>query len=191
MSGYVLRKPVPLESWALSRRARAVRHRRHGRAVLQRRPWLRPPPRHGCAGGCGAVLAAPAQPGIGAGRARGGRDQHRRFRPRRIAENAFGLRGHRRRADRRGEPRGPCRPRQGVEGAHGARARRAHGRRCRQGRACVLPGPLLAGARERGAAFRRHARQGRRLHEARRPHHLRHAGPGHAGAWQRTFRARP
>ena len=45
-----------------------------------------------------------------------------------------------------------------------------------------FPIALLAGARGRRASLRRHARQGRCLHEAGRPHHLRHARPGALGS---------
>ena len=66
---------------------------------------------------------------------------------------------------------------QGVARAHRARAGRSHGRRYRQGRACLLPDPVLAGARGRAAPLRRDARQGRCLHEARRPDRVRYARP--------------
>ena len=88
---------------------------------------------------------------------------------------------HRLRADRRPErrrdqPPRPRRPRPPARRAHRRRARPPDGRQHPHRRDRLLPGALLAGAARRQGAARGDARQDRRLHEAGRPHHLRHAG---------------
>ena len=125
---------------------------------------------------------AGACPGAGDRRSGRRRDPCRsdgRFREQGGPAHQARLRHHRRSRDRPHERGRLSGIEQGLARAHRPRAGRTHGRRYRQGRTRLLPGPLLAGARGREPALRRDARQGRRLHEARRPHRLRHARPRH------------
>ncbi len=88
--------------------------------------------------------------------------------------------------DRRNQQIRPLGPVAHPGRPHRRRARRSHRRRHRQRRDLVLPGPLLAGDRERQAAAAADSGQDRRLHEARRHDHLRHPRRRHRPALGHT-----